>query len=73
MTGLLTQAEVDTLTRRLTDAADGPVGDREVEAVLAWGSRKVGGYLAFRAVLAGEARVVVEAGQVVIAPAWRVH
>jgi hypothetical protein len=31
------------------------------------------GYLALRVVLAGEARVAVEAGQVVIAPAWRVH
>ncbi|MDI9611725.1 MAG: hypothetical protein QM330_01485 [Acidobacteriota bacterium] len=38
--------------------------DRELEAVLAWGSRKMGGYLVFRAVLAGEARIMVEAGTV---------
>jgi hypothetical protein len=73
MTGLLTQAEIDTLTRRLADAADGPIGEREVEALIGWAERMAGGYLALRVVLAGEARIAVEAGQVVIAPAWRVH
>lgn len=73
MTGLLTQAEIDTLTRRLADAKDGTVTDRELEAVLAWAERAMSAYLALRVVLAGDARVVVEGGQVVIAPAWRVH
>jgi hypothetical protein len=49
------------------------VTEAEVQAVLAWAERMAEGYLALRVVLAGEARVTVEAGQVVIAPAWRVH
>lgn len=70
---ILTREEIDALTRRVIDAADGPVGDREVEAVLAWAERAMSAYLALRVVLAGEARITVEAGQVAIAPAWRVH
>ena len=70
---ILTREEIDTLTRRLTDAADGPIGEREVEALIGWAERMMEGYLALRVVLAGEARIMVEAGQVVIAPAWRVH
>ena len=73
MSGLLTQVEIDTLTRRLADAADGPIGEREVEALIGWAERGMRHYLTLRMVLAGEARIAVEAGQVVIAPAWRVH
>ena len=61
------------MTRRLIDGATGTVTEAEVAAVLAWAERMMEGYLALRVVLAGEARVAVEAGQVVIAPAWRVH
>ena len=43
------------------------------EADRGWAERMMEGYLALRVVLAGEARVAVEAGQVVIAPAWMVH
>jgi hypothetical protein len=71
--GLLTAAEVDVLTRRLADAADGPVGEREIEALIGWAERGMRHYLALKMILCGEARVTVEAGQVVIAPAWRVH
>ena len=56
MTGLLTQAEVDTLTRRLTDAADGPVGEREIEALIGWAERGMRHYLALKMILCGEAR-----------------
>jgi hypothetical protein len=73
MSSILTREEIDTLRRRLTDAADGPIGEREIEALIGWAERMMEGYLALRVVLAGEARVAVEAGQVVIAPAWMVH
>ena len=70
---ILTAEEIGTLTRRLIDGATGTVTEAEVAAVLAWAERMMEGYLALRVVLAGEARVVVEAGQVAIAPAWMVH
>ena len=70
---ILTREEIDALTRRLIDGATGTVTEAEVAAVLAWAERMMEGYLALRVVLAGEARVAVEAGQVVIAPTWRVH
>lgn len=73
MSSILTREEIDTLRRRLTDAADGPIGEREIEALIGWAERMMEGYLALRVVLAGEARVTVEAGQVAIAPVWRVH
>lgn len=73
MSDILTEEQIDELTRRAIDGADGPLTDRELEAVLAWGSRKVGGYLAFRAVLAGRARVAVKGGQVTVVPAGLVH
>jgi hypothetical protein len=70
---ILTREEIDTLRRRLIDGATGTVTEAEVEALIGWAERMMEGYLALRVVLAGEARVAVEAGQVVIAPAWRVH
>jgi hypothetical protein len=70
---ILTREEIDALTRRLIDGATGTVTEAEVEALIGWAERMMEGYLALRVVLAGEARVAVEAGQVVIAPAWRVH
>jgi hypothetical protein len=70
---ILTREEIDTLRRRVIDGAERTVTEAEVAAVLAWAERMMEGYLALRVVLAGEARVAVEAGQVVIAPAWRVH
>ena len=57
----------------MIDGAERTVTEAEVAAVLAWAERMMEGYLALRVVLAGEARVTVEAGQVAIAPAWRVH
>jgi len=73
MSSILTREEIDALTRRLIDGATGTVTEAEVEALIGWAERMMEGYLALRVVLAGEARVAVEAGQVVIAPAWRVH
>lgn len=73
MSSILTREEIDTLRRRVIDGAEHAVTEAEVEALIGWAERMMEGYLALRVVLAGEARVAVEAGQVVIAPAWRVH
>jgi hypothetical protein len=73
MSSILTREEIDTLRRRVIDGAERTVTEAEVAAVLARAERMMEGYLALRVVLAGEARIMVEAGQVVIAPAWRVH
>jgi hypothetical protein len=73
MSSILTREEIDTLTRRVIDGAERTVTDAELGALIEWAERMMEGYLALRVVLAGEARVTVEAGQVVIAPAWRVH
>lgn len=73
MTGLLTQAEVDTLTRRLIDASTAPIGEREIEAVLAWAERGMRHYLTLKMILCGEARVWVEGDQVMIGETWSVH
>jgi hypothetical protein len=70
---ILTREEIDTLRRRVIDGAERTVTEAGVAAVLARAERMMEGYLALRVVLAGEARIMVEAGQVVIAPAWRVH
>ena len=58
---------------RAIDGAERTVTEAEVAAVLAWAERMMEGYLALRVVLAGEARIMVEAGQVAIAPTWSVH
>jgi len=73
MSSILTREEIDTLRRRVIDGAERTVTEAEVQAVIAWAGRMAEGYLALRVVLAGEARIMVEAGQVVIAPAWMVH
>lgn len=70
---ILTREEIDALTRRVIDGATGTVSDREIQAVLSWAERAMEGYLVLHAVMDGKARVTVEAGQVAIAPAWRVH
>ncbi|NLV29656.1 MAG: hypothetical protein GXY47_00755 [Acidobacteria bacterium] len=71
--GLLTAAEVDVLTKRLADAADGPVGEREIEALIGWAERGMRHYLALKMILCGEARVWVEGDQVMIGETWSVH
>ncbi|MDI9613259.1 MAG: hypothetical protein QM330_09440 [Acidobacteriota bacterium] len=60
----MTRAEIDALTRRVIDGAERTVTEAEVAAVLAWAERMMEGYLALRVVLAGEARIMVEAGTV---------
>jgi hypothetical protein len=70
---ILTREEIDTLRRRVIDGAERTVTEAEVQAVIAWAGRAMEGYLVLHAVMDGKARVTVEAGQVAIAPAWRVH